>query len=323
MSFTNEAKAVIALTTRLGNRNRPSLSPTQWHELSEALVENGLTPADLFNPELDLARIPGIHIETASFIRDLLSDASATTVAAGELERKGIWTLTIADDDYPRPFLDRLGRNAPPVIFGAGERSLLSGDGVAIVGSRDVRSEGGEAAQRIATAAVALSLPVVSGGARGVDQVAMNAAHQAGGNVIGVLADSLQSRIRNPEILRALDASTTCLITQQTPSAGFSAGAAMSRNKLVYALSALTVVVAADDGSGGTWGGATEAIKNSNGVVAVWRGDGEGPGNLALERQGAVPIRSSQELAEMLNAEPVEAPTPVKDPVQLGFLDDA
>ncbi len=188
--------------------------------------------------------------------------------------------------------------------------------------SRDVGSEGAETAQRIAATAVTLSRPVVSGGTRGVDQLAMNAAYQAEGKVIGVLADSLQGRIRNSETLGALDVGTTCLITQQAPSAGFSAGAAMSRNKLVYALSALTVVIATDEGSGGTWAGATEAIKTSNGVVAVWRGDGEGPGNGALERQGAVPIRSSQELAHLLNAEPVEAPTPVENPVQLGFLDD-
>jgi len=321
VSFTNDAKAVIALTTRLGNRNRPSLPPVRWHELSQALVENGLTPADLFDPELDLARIPGIHSETAFSIRELLIDASATTVAASEFDRKGIWTLTIADDDYPRPFADRLGRNAPPVMFGAGDRSLLVGDGIAIVGSRDVGSEGAEVAQGIATAAVALSRPVVSGGARGVDQLAMNAAYQAGGKVIGVLADSLQGRIRNSEILRALDAGTTCLITQQAPPAGFSTGAAMSRNKLIYALSVLTVVIATDEGSGGTWAGATEAIKTSNGVVAVWRGDGEGPGNGALERQGAVTIRSSQELAELLNSESFEVPAETEDPVQLGFLD--
>jgi len=321
MSFTNDSKAVIALTTRLGNSKRPTLPPTRWHELSDVLIENDLTPADLFDPDLDVGRIPGIRSETASSIHELLIDASAATVAAGDLERKGIWTLTIADDDYPRPFVDRLGRNAPPVVFGAGDRSLLSGDGIAIVGSRNVRAEGAEAAQHIAETAVALSRPVVSGGARGVDQLAMNAAYQAGGTVIGVLADSLQDRIRNSDILRALDAGTTCLITQQAPSTGFSAGAAMSRNKLVYALSALTVVIATEEGSGGTWAGATEAIKNSNGVVAVWRGDGEGPGNVVLERQGAVPIQSSQELADLLNAEPAKVPTEVEDPVQLGFLD--
>ncbi len=323
MSFTDDSKAVIALTTRLGNTRHPSLSPTRWHELSAILVGNGLSPADLFDPQLEVEQIPGIRPETAASIRGLLLDASAATVAAGELGRKGIWTLTIADDDYPQTFVDRLGRTSPPVIFGAGDRSLLTGEGVAIVGSRNVMAEGGEAAQQIAAAAVALSRPVVSGGARGVDQLAMNAAYQAGGLVIGVLADSIQGRIRNSDILRALDAGTTCLITQQAPSAGFSAGAAMSRNKLVYALSALTVVIATDEGSGGTWAGATEALKNSNGIVAVWRGDGEGSGNTALEQLGAIPIRSVGELSETLETARDAPPAPTAQPEQLGLLDPA
>jgi predicted Rossmann fold nucleotide-binding protein DprA/Smf involved in DNA uptake len=323
VSFTDDAKAVIALTTRLGDSKRPSLPPTRWHELSLVLTENDLTPSDVFDPALEIERIPGIHPETAASMRKLVLDASAATVAAGELGRKGIWTLTVADEHYPQVLVERLGHSAPPVIFGAGDASLLTGEGIGIVGSRNVRAEGAEFAQQIATAAVDLSRSVVSGGARGVDQLAMNGAYQAGGSVVGVLADSLQSRIRKPNILGALDTGTTCLITQQIPSAGFSPGSAMGRNKLVYALSAITVVVASDEGSGGTWTGALEALKNSNGVVTVWRGVGEGPGNAALELRGAVPIRSSQELADLLNAEPVDVSTEVEDPVQLGLLDTA
>jgi predicted Rossmann fold nucleotide-binding protein DprA/Smf involved in DNA uptake len=76
----------------------------------------------------------------------------------------------------------------------------------------------------------------------------------------------------------------------------------MARNKIVYALSAITVVVASDDGSGGTWSGATEALKAGNGIVGVWRGPGEGPGNEALETAGAVPIRDSSEIGDLLKA---------------------
>ena len=31
---SDDAKAVIALTTRLGNSSRPSLSPTRWHRMA-------------------------------------------------------------------------------------------------------------------------------------------------------------------------------------------------------------------------------------------------------------------------------------------------
>lgn len=321
MSFTDDTKAVIALTTRLGDSNRPSLPPTRWHELSAVLADNGLTPASLFDPHLEIEDIPGIRPQTASSVRDLLLGASAATVAAGEYARKGIWTLTVADERYPQALLDRLGHNAPPVVFGAGDASLLAGDGIGIVGSHNVQPKGAEFAQHIAAAAAGLSRSVTSGGARGVDQLAMNGAYVAGGSIVGVVADSLQARIRKPDILGALDSGRTCLITQQVPSSGFSPGAAMRRNKVVYGLSAVTVVVAADEGSGGTWAGAVEALTNANGVVAVWRGIGEGPGNATLEHRGAVPIRSCHELAGLLTSDGPTNPPPDEDPVQLGLLD--
>ena len=45
--FTDDAKAVIALTTRLGDSQRPSLSPTRWHRLATALDDAGLSAAKI------------------------------------------------------------------------------------------------------------------------------------------------------------------------------------------------------------------------------------------------------------------------------------
>lgn len=323
MTFTDDAKAVIALTSRLGDSKRPSLPPTRWHELSALLASNSLRPSDLFSSSLKIEEIPGMSADLAASIRHLMADASGATVAADELGRKGIWTLTVVDDGYPQALSDRLGRNAPPVIFGVGNAGLLSGEGIGIVGSRNVRAEGAEVTQQIASAAVEISRTVISGGARGVDQLAMNAAYQAGGSVVGVLADSLQARIRNADILGALDAGSTCLITQQAPSSGFTPASAMGRNKLIYALSIVTVVIATDDATGGTWAGATEALKNSNGVVAVWRGEGEGPGNAALEQRGGVPLRTVEGLGALLELESLEIAPQPDDSVQLGLLDTA
>jgi len=256
----------------------------------------------VFSPGFDPA-LPGVPSDLAQSVRDLVIDAAAA-VAAAALGNMGIWTLTVADDEYPAPLTGRLGRLAPPVIWGVGPTSLLSERGIAIVGSRHVTPEGAGVAGDVARAAVEAGHTVVSGGARGVDQVALNAAFTSGGRVLGVIADSLQARIRRPDILRALDSGRTTLITQQVPSAGFSVGSAMGRNKLIYAMSRVTVVVASDLGSGGTWNGAEEALKAGNGVVASWRGPGEGPGNARLVGLGAVAISSADEVIALLGAEP-------------------
>ncbi len=314
MTLSSDAKVVIALTTRLGSSQRPSLTAQRWHRLAAALRDSGHSPADIFDSSLDLGQLPGVKPETADSVEQLLEDAAAATLEAEELGRRGVWITTIVDDDYPPALTDRLADHAPPVIFGVGNRSLLSTPGIGIVGSREIGETGADVAKALAAKAVSLGRTVVSGGARGIDQLAMNSAYSEGGSVIGVLADSLLTRIRSPGVLEALDEGRTCLLTQQAPASGFSPAAAMSRNKLIYALSLLTVVVASDRESSGTWAGATEALKVGNGQVVVWRGDGEGPGNAELERLGAVPVKASDELRGLAEAT-------IKSPEQLSLID--
>jgi predicted Rossmann fold nucleotide-binding protein DprA/Smf involved in DNA uptake len=312
--ITDNAKAVIALTTRLGNSGRPGLSPTRWHRFAAALADADMAPSEIFTQGFDPA-LPGVPADIVESVRQLLGDAAAATVAAADLGTKGIWTLTITDGDYPDALVARLGRLAPPVLFGVGPKELLQGGGLAVVGSRDVSEAGAAAAGAIAAVAAAAGLTLVSGGARGVDQLAMNAAFTAGGNVLGILADSLEARIRRPEILRALDTGTTALITQQAPAAGFTPGSATGRNKLIFAFSRATVVIASDLESGGTWSGAVEALEANNGRVLVWRGEGEGPGNQRLEQLGARPVTSANDVLNAL----AEPPQPV--PEQLSLTD--
>lgn len=293
-----QSKAVIALASRLGDSRRPSLSPTKWSRFVLNLSDAEMALDDVFQPDFDPTSIPGVDEASAHQICQLLESAPAATVAASELGRFGISVTTIADEDYPQPFHERLDTLAPPVIYSIGDRSLLSGDGIGIVGSRNVTPEGKEAAESVATEAVSRGRSVVSGAARGVDTFAMNAAFLAGGTVVGVLADSMQARVRKGEVLQALDEGTICLISQQIPSAGFTPAAAMSRNKLVYALTETTVVIATDLESGGTWAGATEAMKKGYSRVAVWQGTGTGPGNIRLIELGAHSVTSATEVFE-------------------------
>jgi predicted Rossmann fold nucleotide-binding protein DprA/Smf involved in DNA uptake len=304
MILSDDTKAVIALTTRLGDRHRPSLSAARWHTLWTRLADEGITPATLFSDH----RL----FDDDEVIRSLLEDAAGVLLEADQLAQRGIWVRSVADDDYPE-HLRHLEAQTPPVIFGVGTVELLHEGGIGVVGSRDVSPDGADVARRIAEHAATTGKPLVSGGARGVDQLAMNAAHQAGGSVIGVLADSLQQRIRSTDTMRAIDAGATCLISVQHPGAGFSPAAAMARNKLIYALADVTVVVASDQDSGGTWAGATEALRRGYGTVAVWRGEGEGPGNAAIEGLGAAPIRTITDLDSI-------EPTPA-DSQQLKLID--
>ena len=222
----------------------------------------------------------------------------------------GIETVTAHDDGYPPRLRERLGKKAPALLHVAGDVNLLSLPGVGVVGSRRVDEDGAQVATAVAERATSLGYPLVSGGARGVDQLAMNAAHQVGGRVVGILADSLTRQIAKAETRKALLDGETVLATPYGPEAPFSVGTAMGRNKVIYALSTLTVVVASDHETGGTWAGAVEALRGGFGRVAVWCGPGEGPGNAHLVRRGGIAFDTIDQLDVTLAEpdEPVVAP---------------
>lgn len=246
----------------------------------------------------------GVNPAIAARVPALLSRSRALALAIEELEHKGFWVLTADDEHYPARLRERLGDAAPALLHGVGDPTLLDVDGIGVVGSRDIGLDSADVASRAARFAASAGIPVVSGGARGVDRQAMNAAFEAGGAVVGVLADSLLKTAGESSVRRAIASGQLCLVTPYSPSAPFSAGNAMGRNKLIYALARGTVVVRSDRDAGGTWAGATEAISKGYGTVWSWLGVGAGPGNEPLVTRGARSLITTADFDAILHDAP-------------------
>jgi predicted Rossmann fold nucleotide-binding protein DprA/Smf involved in DNA uptake len=282
----NDILAVALTCQAIGEK---AIEPKVWRDLRsvlETLDGEGLTAW----AEKRLS--PGDAAQVARRI-ELLPEAGEKMETWSQ---RGISVITEFDGRYPRKWKETLGDRHPPVVYVAGNPSLLNADAIAIVGSRDVDDAGNEFTARISEEAVRLSYAVASGGARGVDQTAMRAAFEAGGASVGVLADSLLKAASDPE----LDSGSICLLSPYSPSAGFSVGNAMGRNKLVYALSEAAVIVASAHGSGGTWAGAVEALEKNLCKVIVREGT---EGSSALIAKGGHPIKDASTLAKLLNDE--------------------
>jgi predicted Rossmann fold nucleotide-binding protein DprA/Smf involved in DNA uptake len=292
--------------------------------LAQRLVDTGAEPlrANEYWALLDVVSDPaallgsdrsGVPAPLAERVGALLGGATALAFELERLEQSGLAVVSSFDEGYPPALLSRLGAAAPPLLYVAGSVELLGSDALGIVGSRDVTPAAAEVAQQAARAAVANDLAVVSGGAKGVDQLSMATALEAGGRVIGVLAESLARRVRGPDTRRAIAEEQVVLCTPYKPDAGFNVANAMGRNKVIYALSQTTFVVAADHDKGGTWAGAVEALRRSIAPVAVWTGDGAGPGNAALVERGG---RAVPELDVLFPLEPT-APSEPRDQLKL------
>ena len=172
----------------------------------------------------------------------------------------------------------------------AGPIEWLSRPGLGIVGSRNASEEALLVARTSAEHAVAEGWSVITGLARGVDQAAMSGALEAGGVTVGIPPEGILKASRSADIRGRVLAGELCIASPYGPNAPFTAGNAMGRNKIIYGLSRVTFVVAADKDSGGTWAGAKEALDRGFAPVAVWAGDGAQDGNAALIRRGATSI---------------------------------
>lgn len=163
-----------------------------------------------------------------------------------------------------------------------------------------------------------------SGGAKGVDSISMNAALTSRGTAVGILADSLEKSIRNPDNREAISRGDLCLVTPYSPSAPFSVGTAMGRNKLIYTLADYAIVVASDAEKGGTWAGATEALKAKWLPVFVLDHPEMPKGNKVLIEKGGLkfPHPFPEHHLKLMTWLEEHSATTIHDPCQLSLFYD-
>ena len=289
---TSELVALL-LTQRLVDTAAPPLKASEFWSIVESVADLG---ALLGRGPDEVSKTAHVDASTGARIVALLDAATSFAFALDDAQQSGLRVMSGLSEDFPGVLKERLGRAAPPVLYALGDVGLLGRPALGVVGSRAVSDAGANACREAAAAAVAAGFGVVSGGAKGVDRLAMNAALEAGGQLVGVLADSLLRTAREAEVRRAVSDGMVCLCSPYKPTAGFTVANAMGRNKLIYALSVATLVVECEEGSGGSWAGAVEALRARTAPVLAWTGDGASPGNLALVQRGACAVDQIERL---------------------------
>ncbi|MBM3181862.1 MAG: DNA-processing protein DprA [Chloroflexi bacterium] len=277
--------ALLLLCSQLGldDDSAKPLTLREWNPLARRLQAASLRPSNLLavsTTDSPLELSPDERAQIISLVtRDIQHELD-------HLASLGIFPLTRADSDYPERYRQRLKDSAPIVLFYAGEKALLGQPGIAVVGSRHLEDAGKECAAFVGNACGLSGMVLYSGGAKGVDTISMESALEARGTAVSVLADSLTRAVKSQK--EALSRGDLCLVTPYSPSAGFSVGAAMGRNRLIYTLADYAIVVASDAETGGTWAGATETLKNNWVPVFVLEHEQMPEGNKLLLQKGAL-----------------------------------
>jgi predicted Rossmann fold nucleotide-binding protein DprA/Smf involved in DNA uptake len=287
--LTDDTKAIIMLCGVFGKESiSKSLSQGEYSALVSSLLKFDMRPRDLLQ-KINLTEVANSSNLEKIRIESLLSRGVELGFAIEEWHRNGIWVISRSDADYPSILKKKLKEKAPPILFGIGDRNLLYGGGLAVVGSRNVDQNGEDFTRDVAKLCARNGFKVISGGARGVDNIAMVSAINSGGTSIGVVADSLLKKSLAKEFRFAISTKKLLLISPFNPQAGFSAGNAMARNKLIYALADYGLVVSADYNKGGTWSGAVELLNQGGETSLFVRNDTDVPkGNKKLIEKGAL-----------------------------------
>ncbi|MBC7341619.1 MAG: DNA-protecting protein DprA [Clostridia bacterium] len=300
MNISRDSQAIILLCSSLaiprkGEKSEENLIPftlPEWNVIARKLAASVLKSPEAFfrtDPE-EWQEHLGLSRKEADRIAKLLSRSGQLAIELERLESLGVWVVTRADPFYPSRLKSLLKQQAPLVLFGAGEPGLLQVEGVAVAGARDVDALGAGFAARLAERCVDEGLIVISGGARGVDKIAQDSALAAGGKAVSILADSLEARLRQRQVREAVLSGCLVLLSSSHPAARFTVGAAMCRNKYIYALSRYAVVVSASLNKGGTWAGAVENLKHGWVPLFVRGGENIPEGNRRLIEKGGIPL---------------------------------
>lgn len=253
--------------------NAPGFGAKSIHYIYENLQSNKMSINDLFDLEAnELFRLfPEIgrgKLSRANFSCFPQLDADDRLYSNFEkLKSDGVTIIGLDDERYPQSVLQNMGDNAPPILYCKGYLPLLNQKGVSIVGARDVGDFEITITKSIAQKLAENGINVTSGYAKGVDTSAHLGALEALGTTTMILSFGTNHITIKRELKDLNWEKNALFVTQFAPYEKFSGQNAMTRNKLVCAMSKAIVVIKSGperDSSGkmsGTFDAGKSALK--------------------------------------------------------------
>lgn len=225
----------------------------------------------------------------------------APAAARRRLERAGLTAVCRCSEAYPERLRDLA--DPPAVLHVAGEgEALREPDGVSVVGARRASTYGLEVAHGLGHGLAAAGVPVVSGLALGIDSAAHAGALEARAPLIAVLASGAD--VPYPSSKRGLYAEITArgaVVSEFPPGFNPLRWCFVARNRIIAALSHVTVVVEAAARSG--------SLTTADFAAELGRTVGAVPGRITsslakgtngLLQSGAPPVCSVQDVLDLL-----------------------
>ena len=284
----------------------------------QALKERFGSPQGAFEASgADLQSIhPPLH---ADAIRSILSGPDLLWARRQISMAESIGASVISLDDSDYPFLLRQIASPPPVLFAQGVLPLTHPRSVAVVGTRRPTPGGEETARCLCKQWSSNGVRIVSGLARGIDEIAHRSALEQGGETLAVLACPLDGlgTVGRGRLAQQI-AAAGVIITEHPFGGAMTPGNFVRRNRIISGLSQAVVVVEAPLGSGALIT-ARNALEQNRELLACPGPSGSPTfeGCFSLLRQGAGLCANPDDLWSTLGwkARPPQEDNPSDSPV--------
>ncbi len=132
-TLTELTKAILLLTSDFLKDKEPKISPLnadEWGRFSKWLNTNSLSPLDLLKVGFEEKLLTWNDAEIPlDRIKLLMNRGVALSLAFEKWQKMGIWVITKAPEDkkyYPKRIKDVCRHNAPPILYGVGNRDILN-----------------------------------------------------------------------------------------------------------------------------------------------------------------------------------------------------
>lgn len=233
------------LEARLRLHRLPELGPKRFMTLMEAFG----SASKAISAPASAWRALGLPIACAEARRNPdVRDGAAHALAW--LERAGQHLLMWDQPDYPA-LLAQIS-DAPPLLFVAGDATILEKPQLAMVGSRRASRPGMDIAAAFSRSLAGAGFVITSGLALGIDAAAHQAALDVGGRTVGVLGTGLENFYpqRNRRLADAMIAQGSTVLSEFPLDAPPHASNFPRRNRIISGLSLGVLVVEASVASG-------------------------------------------------------------------------
>lgn len=262
------------------------------------LLQNKFDVQKLFLADAQTLRASGVCSEEAILKFLANRDEQLPQKLEHFCRQQGVRIVTLFDAGYPASLKEI---SDPPLVLYVKGELPTEPYAVAVVGSRACTAYGEKAAQYFARVLTQQGLPIISGGARGIDTAAHEACLEAGGKTVAVLGCGID--IAYPTSNRTLFAKIVqrggAVITEYAPGMQPLSSNFPARNRIIVGLSRAVLVAEAKQRSGAVITANIAADENRE-VYCVPGNifDGTSTGCHELIRTGAKLVDKPQDILE-------------------------